>query len=130
MLDVRRAAIRDWLRARGERWVDDPANEDIRYARPRARRALALGATPSEAASRAPAAELAMACRTDPGGGLEIGREAIRAAPTAVVARFAAAACLCAAGTDRPPVRGKIERLIARLKSDEPFTASLAGARI
>jgi tRNA(Ile)-lysidine synthase len=130
MLDVRRAAIRDWLRARGERWVDDPANEDTRYARPRARRVLALGATPPEAASRAPAAGLAMACRTDPGGGLEIVRDALRAATGDAVARFVSAACLCAAGTDRPPARSKVERLMARLRTDEPFTASLAGARI
>jgi tRNA(Ile)-lysidine synthase len=130
MLDVRRADIRDWLRVRGEGWIDDPANEDTHYARPRARRALTLGATPSGAASRAPAADLAIACRTDPGGGLEIVREAIRAAPGDAVARFAAAACLCAAGTDRPPAGGKVERLAARLRSDEPFTASLAGARI
>ncbi len=43
MLGVRRAHIRDWLTARGERWIDDPANEDAAYARPRARRALAGG---------------------------------------------------------------------------------------
>ncbi|MDB5465012.1 MAG: ATPase of the PP-loop superfamily implicated in cell cycle control [Phenylobacterium sp.] len=130
MLDVRRADIRDWLRMRREPWIDDPANEDTHYARPRARRALALGARPPGAASRAPAADLAIACRADPGGGLEIAREALRAAPTDAVARFVSAACLCAAGTDRPPARSKIERLTGRLRSDEPFTASLAGARI
>lgn len=134
MLDVRRAVIRDWLGARGERWIDDPANEDMHYARPRARRALALGAPPSLtaslAASRAPAAGLAMACRSDASGGLEIAREALRGAPGDAVARFVAAACLCAAGTDRPPARGKVERLTVRLRSDEPFTASLAGARV
>jgi tRNA(Ile)-lysidine synthase len=130
MLDLRRANIRDWLRMRGEGWIDDPANDDTRYARPRARRALELGATPSGASTRAPAAVLAIACRTDPGGGLEIARAAISAAADAAVARFASAACLCAGGTDRPPAGGKVERLTARLKSDEPFTASLAGARI
>jgi tRNA(Ile)-lysidine synthase len=38
-----------------------------------------------------------------------------------------AAACLCAAGTSRPP-RG--DRLVARLRSGEAFTSTLAGARI
>src|SRR5205085_8990913 len=38
LLGVRRAAIREWLEGRGERWIDDPANEDPRFARARARR--------------------------------------------------------------------------------------------
>src|SRR5690606_36099049 len=40
MLAVRRAEIRDWLRARDESWIDDPANEDQRFARARARSTL------------------------------------------------------------------------------------------
>ena len=130
MLDVRRSAIRTWLAAHGERWIDDPANEDAAYARPRARQALALGATPSAAASPGQAADLATACRGDIHGGLEIVREALRAAPADALARFVSAACLCAAGTDRPPARAKVDRLAARLAGAEPFTAGLAGARI
>src|SRR5213079_1546584 len=44
LLDLRRADLRRWLSARGETWIDDPANEDASYARPRARQALAAGA--------------------------------------------------------------------------------------
>jgi tRNA(Ile)-lysidine synthase len=40
LLAVGRAEIRDWLSARGETWLDDPANEDLKYARARARRRL------------------------------------------------------------------------------------------
>ena len=33
MLGLGRAEIRDWLTARGETWIDDPANADPAYAR-------------------------------------------------------------------------------------------------
>lgn len=41
LLGVSRDELRDWLRARGVGWVDDPSNESDRFARVRARRALA-----------------------------------------------------------------------------------------
>lgn len=41
LLDVSRAELRDWLRARGVEWVEDPSNENDRFARVRARRDLA-----------------------------------------------------------------------------------------
>lgn len=40
MLNLRRAALRAWLARRGAHWLDDPANEDPRFARVRARQAL------------------------------------------------------------------------------------------
>src|SRR3546814_4095636 len=43
LLGVRRAAIRDWLHARGESWIDDPANENPRSVRASARAAIARG---------------------------------------------------------------------------------------
>jgi tRNA(Ile)-lysidine synthase len=130
LLGVRRAEIRGWLAARGEAWIDDPANEDAAYARPRARQALGRGAAPAAAASRAPAMALALAARADEAAGFEVDRAVLRAAEPAALARFAAAACLCAAGTTRPPARAKAERLAARLAGAEDFAASLAGARV
>lgn len=41
LLDVRREALRDFLRRRGVGWVEDPSNEDTRFDRVKARRALA-----------------------------------------------------------------------------------------
>ena len=41
-----------------------------------------------------------------------------------------AAACLCAAGTDRPPRGPRLARLTARLALPGDFTVTLAGARI
>jgi tRNA(Ile)-lysidine synthetase-like protein len=47
LLRVPGAAVRDWLRARGEAWVEDPTNQDQRYTRNRIRARLlpALQAT-------------------------------------------------------------------------------------
>lgn len=130
MLGVRRVDIRDWLVARGETWIDDPANADLTYARPRARQALAHAVLAPASAEHVSATSLAHACRADADGGLEIERAELRAASAGAGARFAAAACLCAAGTDRPPRREQLERLTARLAGDQAFTAGLAGARI
>jgi tRNA(Ile)-lysidine synthase len=130
LLGVRRADIRDWLTRRGESWIDDPANEDTTFARPRARRALADGASPADAGVSGSARELALACREGAGGGLVTDRSTLRAADAPVLAHFVSAACLCAAGTDRPPGRDKAARLAARLIGDAAFTATLAGARI
>src|SRR5690606_4156859 len=41
LLDERREGLRDYLRARGQGWVEDPANGDERFGRSRARAALA-----------------------------------------------------------------------------------------
>ncbi|MBM2574739.1 tRNA lysidine(34) synthetase TilS [Jannaschia sp. Os4] len=39
-LRLRRAALRDWLRARGEPWIEDPSNADPRFERARTRATL------------------------------------------------------------------------------------------
>jgi tRNA(Ile)-lysidine synthase len=54
LLGVRRAALRGWLTARGVAWAEDPANDDPRFERVRARRALdALGLDPARLAHTA-----------------------------------------------------------------------------
>ena len=148
MLNVGRAEIRDWLRARGETWIDDPANEDHRFARARARSTLSSpdgrggrsegwwrGLPPgvSEASGPESMPPLLPLC-TEPspprsawspspcGGGLALAASA----PAAHIA----AACLSAGGASRPPRGDRLQHLVARLRSGEAFTATLAGARI
>lgn len=41
LLDVTRARLRDWLTGRGIGWIDDPSNDNTRFERVKARRALA-----------------------------------------------------------------------------------------
>lgn len=116
LLGVRREALRDFLRSRGETWFDDPANDDLRYARARARAARPAEATPalSSPASLAPT-----------------GDAATLSLPRAALTHHAlAAACLCAAGHDRPPRRDHVEALAARLAAPGAVSATLAGARI
>ena len=130
MLGARRAEIRDWLRARGETWIEDPANDDTAFARPRARQAI--GGGPSlPPPPRAPSARtLALSCRVDGAGALEISRAAVRDADPATAAHFVSVACLCAGGTGRPPARPRTASLTQRLTGTPSFVATLAGARI
>ncbi|MBU2351519.1 MAG: PP-loop family protein, partial [Alphaproteobacteria bacterium] len=118
LLDERRAALRDLLRARGLDWIEDPANEDLRFARSRARAAL-RGA---DAGSASDAAEVQRPWnwRALWSGTFEVDREMSPA--------FLAALALSAAGTDRPPRGERVQRLRNRLAAPGDFHATLAGA--
>lgn len=131
LLGLRRAELRDWLTARGETWVDDPANESPLSLRAQARRDIAgRGAGPIATPEAAAAEALARACRQDAAAGLYAPRAEITVAPRGIAARFLSAACLSAAGTSRPPPREAIMRLAERLAGPGGFATTLAGARI
>jgi tRNA(Ile)-lysidine synthase len=142
LLAVGRGEIREWLTARGEAWLDDPANEDLKFARARARKRLSspeersaageVAAKPTEgASSRAPDAPSVMppigAAPPPPFHG---GGEGYLVLPRTAPAAQVAAACLCAAGTAQPPRGERLQRLVERIRAGETFTATLAGARI
>ncbi|KRA62609.1 tRNA(Ile)-lysidine synthetase [Caulobacter sp. Root656] len=130
LLSVGRGEIRDGLRARGETWLDDPANVDPRSARARARRDLQQtdGMTEQGAASDAPAATSPIGAA--PPSPLHGGGEGYLVLPRDAPAAHVAAACLCAAGGVRPPRGERLRRLVDRIRAGETFTATLAGARI
>ena len=130
LLGIRRAALRDWLAARGEDWIEDPANQDLRYARARARAALRPAAEALVAAPEPAAARLAKAARVDEAGVVTIRRAALRGADPAAARALLSIACLCAAGTARPPPASRLETLRARIAAGEAFAATLAGARV
>lgn len=125
LLSAGRAEIRDWLSARGETWIDDPANDDLRYARARAR--AADGAAGEPPRSAADLSGLARATTMDAAGVLHIPRDALR---DPAAKPFIAMAALSAAGTSRPPRGDRLERLARLLAGDDEVTATLAGARI
>lgn len=118
LLSVRRAALRDWLTARGAYWIEDPANDDLRYARPRARKALAAGtpAPPSQPGG--------------PGRGVLGVRQDSIGLSRDVDARALSAALVCAGGGDRPPRGDRLAAVLSRLAAGEAFVATLSGARI
>jgi len=126
LLGVRRQALRDWLAAQGERWIEDPANDDARFARTRARRARAAGGPPPLAAGPRPCIDLSGLVQ-GLGGDLRLPRRAFAGAGAG---RLLSALCLCASGAVRPPRGPEVERLLARLAGSGQAVASLAGARI
>ena len=131
LLGLDRAAVRAWLAGCGLAWIEDPANADLRYARPRARAALAdAAASPPPAGPDPDTAALALACRAGPWGDLSLSRQALGHATPQAARAFVAAACLCAAGSARPPRRERLDRLSTLLRGDAPLTATLAGARV
>jgi len=121
LLNLRRAALRDFLRIRGETWLDDPANDNPRFARARARAELGPDAPPPPQASEPACADIS---------GWREAFGALETDDAQVDARGLAAACLCAAGTDSPPEAAQLARLLAQVERPEDFTATLAGARI
>lgn len=120
LLDVRRAALRDLLRARSEIWLEDPANGNPRFARARARTALGADAPDPPPAEVSPAVDVRGWSETC--GALET--------EGPVEAAALAAACLCAGGTDRPPTAAQLLRLMTLAGHAEDFSATLAGARV
>ena len=136
LLGLRRAAIRLELRAAGETWIDDPANQDPRSARARARLRLAGAADPPPLARRTSApsdealAELARAVTIAPEGYLTIDRAALRRVPVAAARRLFAAGILCAGGGDKPPRGDRLDRLTGQAIGVAPFQATLAGSKI
>jgi tRNA(Ile)-lysidine synthase len=144
MLGAGRAEVRAWLEGQGANWVDDPANEDLKYARSRARVALLpLGEGGPKGRMRVDRAsgEAAPGRSTHTLSRKDDGCAAVRSSPLpmgegtliidrATPAHTLAAALVCVGGGDRPPRGDRLSALLTRLHSAEPFTATLSGARI
>ncbi len=135
LLGVRRAELRAALATTGLPWVEDPANDDSRYARARARKALAGLAderAPNPSASETSGALEALAAHAsvDDFGVIRISRASLAAADAAAARRFLSIACLCAGGGERPPRPERVERLRLAVAAGGAVTASLAGARV
>jgi tRNA(Ile)-lysidine synthase len=133
LLGHRRADLRTMLRALGETWIDDPANDDPRSARTLARRRLGAGEAaprPSPPTPHAAPCPALASVRQGDGGELIVPRAAFDPADAPRARRLAGALALCAAGTTRPPPTAALDRLLDRLRTGATFAASLAGSRI
>lgn len=143
LLGHSRAALRDYLRVQGIGWIDDPSNENPRFTRVKARRALhalaPLGITAESIAASArhlaaardalvlATAQAAEACVTEQGGALRLDPARFFALPDELRRRLLLAALLWFGGADYPPRATQVARLGLALA--EGRAATLAGLR-
>lgn len=121
LLAERREALRADLRARGQGWIEDPANQDLTYGRSKARAALK---------GRVEGVVLEQPEKVEP---LALGEAAwagVFLFGRTVGGRALAYGLVCAGGGDRLPRGDRLQSLIHRLRVGEDFTASLVGARL
>jgi tRNA(Ile)-lysidine synthase len=143
-LAVTRAELRALLVRRGIAWHEDPTNDDARFARSRARRALAalapLGAgvpalaraaanlAQARAALDAAAAEAAGRIAAETAGALVIDRAGLMALPAELRRRLIVAGLRWIAGLAHPPRADAIDRFLAAAAAGRG--ATLAGVRL
>ncbi|MEM9010359.1 MAG: tRNA lysidine(34) synthetase TilS [Pseudomonadota bacterium] len=131
LLQVRRATLRAFLRARGATWVEDPSNDDPRFDRIRLRQALPmleeLGLTAPRLASTASTMararqvlddatrDLAAACLAFQAGAAQLRTAPYAGAPAETRRRLLAAALSLVAAQPYKPRLADLERLDARI---------------
>jgi tRNA(Ile)-lysidine synthase len=142
LLDAGREELRDWLQARGISWVDDPTNEDARFGRIKARKALGalepLGITvaglarvagqlaEAQEALTAQAQAVARASLSPAAGALQVGGGLWRA-PAAVRRLVMLSALNWLTLAAHAPRAAEVERLMAAMGAGRD--ATLAGCR-
>lgn len=127
LLSERRAVLRAWLNCRGDTWIEDPANEDLAQPRVRARAAEKSEAVSTDALET-PAPSMADPSAIGPAGDISLSILEWRDLPDRL--RWLGAAVTCAAGSQIPPRRPALERLMSRLDGEESADATLGGARV
>ncbi len=141
LLGQRRADLRAMLRARGVDWIDDPSNEDARFDRIKARRALgglaeigldaeALATVSANMADVRAAlewqvAQLANEAVRQEAGDLLVDLAALEGVPGEIRRRLLVAALLWVAGGDYAPRRDPVQRMLGQIAAGEGGT--LAG---
>jgi tRNA(Ile)-lysidine synthase len=144
LLGVGRGELRDWLRARGQDWIEDPSNEALRFDRVKARRMLE-GLAPlgldavalAGVAGRMAEAREALALQTleaarrlarVEAGDVVIGREGFLALPAEIRRRLLVAALVWVASAEYGPRAEPVQGLLSAIAQGRGGT--LAGCRI
>lgn len=143
LLAAGRQELRDWLSAEGIGWVDDPTNENDRFTRVRARKALAAlaplgitGARLAEVVGHLAQVQEALRAQVTAAGARVIRHAAgalqfspgIHEEPAEVRRQLVAQALRWLSGADNAPRAAELERLIAAMV--ETRQATLAGCRL
>jgi tRNA(Ile)-lysidine synthase len=132
LLAIPRAALQDYLKARGQEWLEDPMNSQARFARSRIRALLPLLAEAGltsrrigdaaahlsrarEALDLATAAVLARALRREDGGVLLLDPKALAAAPREIGLRALAGLLRTVSGAPYRPRFDALENLFDRM---------------
>lgn len=142
LLGAGREELRDWLRAKGVAWIDDPTNENDRFTRVKARKALAalapLGITvdrlaevaanlaQAQAALSAQVADVAGRRVVETAGALRIDA-GLWSEPAEVQRLIIVAALRWLTGASYAPRAADVERLIGAMETGRD--ATLAGCR-
>jgi tRNA(Ile)-lysidine synthase len=143
-LDVTRSDLRDYLIAQGVQWIDDPSNDNPRFARTHARRAMRalqpLGITTAklqttmanlraaQAVIRRATAAAAVQCVQEKAGALYLDGQAFAALPEDVRHRLIVALLRWIAGNAHPARAEGIARVTEALRNGG--SATLAGCRV
>ncbi|WP_333816048.1 tRNA lysidine(34) synthetase TilS [Tabrizicola sp.] len=142
LLGAGRAELREWLRGQGIGWVDDPTNEDERFTRVRARKALAalapLGITAerlAEVAANLAAAQEALVVQVAGAASRYVAEEAgalrfdpaFFGEPAEVQRQVVVAGLLWLSGAGYAPRAAEVERLVGAMAAGRD--ATLAGCR-
>jgi len=134
-LDVRREALRDYLRGIGALWIEDPANASPHSLRARTRKILQdqpLADRPPETEEMmAPGrmqALLHMPETLGPLGMIAFRADVFDALPRETVLRLLAITAVCAGGGDKLPRHDKVVTLLKAMSTGQPMT--LSGARV
>ena len=134
-LNVRREALRGYLRGLGVNWIEDPANDSPHSLRARTRKTLrdqpvevampdvGVTVTPGQMQALRHAPE-----RLGPLGMIAFKAGLFDTLPREFAVKLLATAMVCAGGGDRLPKQDKVAGLLDNLSSGRPLT--LTGARI
>jgi tRNA(Ile)-lysidine synthase len=147
LLAMPRDGLRATLAARNQQWLDDPSNENAKFARARLRQSEAvlareglsaarLAATARrlartrQALERSVAQLLARVATPDPAGFIRLDPAKLGEAPEELGLRALAALLMAVSGGDYPPRLERLERLYRELRTRPGRGRTLVGCRI
>ncbi|HTN39718.1 MAG TPA: ATP-binding protein, partial [Asticcacaulis sp.] len=131
-IDVRRQALRDYLRGIGADWIEDPANESVHSLRARTRKSL-RGHMPDAVTTHDPssvitAEQMRVLLPVTESSVISLNTCPFDDLPRDVALKLLATAAVCAGGGDKLPKSDKVAALLDKLPSGKALT--LAGARL
>jgi len=144
LLRMRRTALQGFLQAHGQDWIDDPTNDDTRFARTAVRQQLSAGVLEPEAlwsaahrygqvrvvAEQAVDRFLATYGRMSSAGYGGLTHDALRTIPNDTAVRALARVITAVGGTWYPPKRQPLERLYEKLCGPGAASDTLGRCRV